>query len=46
MGIGVIGRNLLGTWEKFGYCVDGVGFGFLARSGFRVCKVGFVFIEQ
>jgi len=29
MGIGVIGRNLLGTWEEFGYCVDGVGFGVL-----------------
>lgn len=23
MGIGVIGGNLLGTWEEFGYCVDG-----------------------
>ena len=26
MGIGIIGRNLLGMWEEFGI-FDGVGFG-------------------
>ena len=30
MGIGVIGRNLLGIWEEFGY-FDKVGFGVLTR---------------
>ena len=29
MGIGVIGRNLLGMWEEFGIC-DRVGFGVFA----------------